>query len=387
MAIVTLGIYILFPMIGVIFSIILYFLDDKKNSLFYSLLIGLTLGIIAYYFIPPQNYDLYRHHLITYKYIGKNWDYFIFSLKTIDAEFLPLIISYIISWSNNVNLLQLIVVTTGYTIIFYIMHDYKKENNLNSIIFLTIVMFTFFGFNALNFISGLWNYIAIIIFALALYFDYIKQYNKTLCFVLYLITLLLHNSMFFPLAIVLIYKCFKNKLNIKSFIITILICIFPTTILSIINSVVNIEIFKTIEQLYNTYLIKNEYMYNFYGGSVLFIEISKLLVILICIFMQKEKNKYSGISGLIILMSICIVLMLPQSIVMIRFIMLIQFIGIIPLTNNLKKITRTKLILLWIMIILLGFYILYFYKLFVNQNFGTLFSDGLIKNIITIFRK
>ena len=122
MVIITLGIFSLLPIVGVAFVLFFYLFDAKKNSVLYSLLLGITLGIIAYYFIPPQDYDLYRHHLIVENYIGKDLTYFISSLKLIDREFLPLLISYIISFTKNVDILQFFITAIGYTIIFYIIH-------------------------------------------------------------------------------------------------------------------------------------------------------------------------------------------------------------------------------------------------------------------------
>ena len=386
MVIITLGIFSLLPIVGVAFVLFFYLFDAKKNSVLYSLLLGITLVIIAYYFIPPQDYDLYRHHLIVENYIGKDLTYFISSLKLIDREFLPLLISYIISFTKNVDILQFFITAIGYTIIFYIIHDYRKNTSINIFSFIIITLFTFFGFNALNFISGLWNYIAIILFSLALYLDYIKKYNKKICYLLYFIALLFHNSMIFPTIILIIYKIFKNKLNLKSIIISILICIAPSFLLTLINSLVNIQFFQKIEQLYNAYF-QNNYMYNFYGGTPLLIEITKLIVIIVCLLIQKERNKIDNINGFIILLSTCILSVLPQSIVMIRFIMLLQFIGIVPMIDAFKKFTKLRLLIIFGIIILTLIYFVYMYMLFKNQDFGTLFNYGIFKNIITIFRK
>lgn len=386
MVIITLGIFSLLPIVGVAFVLFFYLFDAKKNSVLYSLLLGIALGIIAYYFIPPQDYDLYRHHLIVENYIGKDLTYFISSLKLIDREFLPLLISYIISFTKNVDILQFFITAIGYTIIFYIIHDYRKNTSINIFPFIIITLFTFFGFNALNFISGLWNYIAIILFSLSLYLDYIKKYNKKICYLLYFIALLFHNSMIFPTIILIIYKIFKNKLNLKSIIISILICIAPSFLLTLINSLVNIQFFQKIEQLYNAYF-QNNYMYNFYGGTPLLIEITKLIVIIVCLLIQKERNKIDNINGFIILLSTCILSVLPQSIVMIRFIMLLQFIGIVPMIDAFKKFTKLRLLIIFGIIILTLIYFVYMYMLFKNQDFGTLFNYDIFKNIITIFRK
>ena len=128
-------------------------------------------------------------------------------------------------------------------------------------------------------------------------------------------------------------------------------------------------------------------MYKFYGGTVFLIEITKLIVIIACLLIQKERKKTDNINGFIILLSICILSVLPQSIVMIRFIMLLQFIGIVPIFDALKKNTKLKLLYTFGIIVLTLIYSIYTYKLFKNQNFGTLFNYNIFQNIITIFRK
>ena len=378
-------IFLLVPFIGFLLSIIAYFNCNKKKCI-YPLLIGLYLGIVAYYFIPPQNYDLYRHHQIVKQLMGMSLNNSILILNHIDLETLPKLICLLISRFNNINLLQFFITAIGYTIIFSCLYDYKIKAKVNNTIFVPVCLFTFFGFNALNFISGLWNYIAIIIFFLALYLEYICKAKKVYCYPLYALTIFMHNSMLFPLVILIIYKMSNNSLKIRTILISLVIFIFPELVLSFINNTFNITILKEIQRMYNSYFTNDNKMYIFYGGVVFFIELTKLIITNLSILFEEKKKKTTGINGYIILLSICTLVMMTKSIVMIRFIMLIQFIGIVPLINSLKKVTKETLPYYLIIIILTIVYIIYFFHLFRYQSFGNLFNDLFTKNIISIWR-
>ncbi len=379
--------FIIFPVVSGLVLFVAYFLDDKKNSFIYPILIGLFFGVIVYHYLPPSDYDLFRHHQVVLQMMGVSWKNIWIIADKMEIESLATLISYVVALIGDKNLLQFFIVSVGYSILFYLLYDYRKQTNLPLIVFIPITIFTFFGFSALFFISGLWNYVAILIFALGFYLDYYKNKNKILCYIIYLIPVLLHSAMVFPLGILILYKLFGNKLNIKTIITMLIILIFSMTILHYINQVVSIELFITIERMYNSYFINNTQMYTFYGGTAFLIEMSKLAITIIAIFLQNEKEKFSKINGFIILLSIAVLIMLPKTIVVIRFIMLIQFIGIIPIMDAFKKMNKNKLLLLFSISALSIIFIVYQMKLFQNQSFGTLFTEGILKNFFSIFRR
>lgn len=379
--------FIVCPFLNLIVFLFTYLFKKNTRGILYSILIGTTLGLAAYYFVPPNDYDLYRHHLIVNSLSQIKFSKFLLISNKIDLEILPLFYSYIISKIGNIDLLQFFVVSIGYSILFYLLYDYRKRTNLNNINFIVILLFTIFGFHALYFISGLYCYIAIIIFSLAFYNEYVRNGNKKISYLLYLSTLFIHNSMFFAVFILIVYKLFKDKINIKSLVICLGIVIFATYILQYLNSIIDFQILKTITNMYTNYIERNNSMKKFYSGTVLFIEVSKLIITLLCIFLQKERKKSKGINGFIILLSLCTILMIPRSRVMIRFVMLIQFLGIVPIMDYFKSKNKNRIFIFTIITVLSMIYILYFYRLFYNQNFSNLFSEKIFRNIFDIIRK
>lgn len=380
-------IFIFFPIIGLPIYIFSYFSNKNKKGILYSILLGLVLGILAYYFIPPSDYDLYRHQYIVRQLANRNFAQFLSVAKIIDLEFLPLLYSYMISLIKNIDLLQFFVVSLGYTILFYMLYDYRKISQLKLLPFTAIVMFTIFGFHALYFISGLYFYIAIIILAFALYNEYVKENKKIISYLLYISVLFIHNAMFFPIAILLIYKIFHNRFNVRSVLTCLSIFVFAWYVLFFVNSILDLDILKRIMAMYDSYISSNDRMQKFYSGTVFFIEITKWLITLLCIFLQKEKNKTTGINGYILLLSLCTLMMIPRSIVMIRFVMLIQFLGIVAMMDSLRKVTRNRFLLL---LLILGFallYTVYFYHILSDQDFGNLFNEKITNNIFNVMRK
>lgn len=384
-------IFFLVPILGIFLVVLGFFIDSKKSSIGYALMIGLFFGIVSYYFIPPETYDLFRHHEVVQKVMGFSLQEFLniskgMSAQLSEVEFLPLCISYLVGITGNVNLLQFVIVSLGYTILFYLLYDYRKESNISTFSFIILTFFIFLGFNALNFISGLWFYLATLIFALAFYFDYIKKKKKFLCYLLYIIPVLLHTALIFPLAILVLYKFFGNKLSMKVILITVCGLTFPIFILHFLNQIISIPLFMTIERMYHSYFTQNDSMYVFYGGITFLLEIVKLGIVIGAIYFQNKRYKYKGINGFILLLSIAILVMVPQTIIMIRFCMLLQFIGIVPLLDSFSSITKNKVLYLFVILFITFISFFYQMRLFTGQSFGELWSQRVLDPLISILQ-
>lgn len=379
MILLSLLLIIFFPILGIPLFLVGYIFDKNKNSLIYSSLLGISIALIFNFFIPPTDYDLFRHQLIVEQVTNLNFSEFLYKTNYIDLEFLPTLYSYLISFTNHINLLQFFVVALGYTIIFYIMYDYRKTSTIKTLPFIFIVLFNFFGFYTLYFISGLYFYLAVILFALAFYLDYIKKKSKLITFPIYFIILFIHNSMFFPIFILLVFKLFKNKLNIKSLLCCVLVFLLSTYILQFLSNILDNPMVTSIYNMYSNYLLKNNEMTKFYGGSILFIEITKLLVVLFALIFKQKKQDPA--KDFIYLLIICLIIMIPKSFVMIRFIMLIQLIGIIPIIEFFKDSSTNKKILLCTIIAFLTLiYVYVFYNVFRYEHFENI-SKYLFTNI------
>lgn len=379
-------IFILIPILGIPIYLIYYLYDKNKSGILYSVLLGFMFGILAYYFNPPENYDLYRLKIIVSELVNLDLKEVISLAKVSDLEFIPMIYSYLIALTNNFNLLQFFVVTFGYSMLFYMLYDYRKITKLDTLSFIAVILFTIFGFNTLYFISGLYNYIAIIIFSFAIYNEYIKKNNKIISYILYVLTLFIHNSMFFPFSILVIYKLSNNKFNFKSTSLTLIIFFFAYYILNFINNYANMSIISKLLDMYNSYVSGNSGFKNLYSGNILLIELIKWIVTVLCILLETNRKKFSEINGFILLLSLGTLVMIQRSRVMIRFVMLIQFVGIVPMIDLLKNSNRNKM-LNFMIIIGFGFmFLAYTFFILKSENFGYL-SSNIFNNIFNIFKR
>lgn len=379
-------IFILIPILGIPIYLIYYLYDKNKSGILYSVLLGFMFGILAYYFNPPENYDLYRLKIIVSELVNLDLKEVISLAKVSDLEFIPMIYSYLIALTNNFNLLQFFVVTFGYSMLFYMLYDYRKIAKLDTLSFIAVILFTIFGFNTLYFISGLYNYIAIIIFSFAIYNEYIKKNNKIISYILYVVTLFIHNSMFFPFSILVIYKLSNNKFNFKSTSLTLIIFFFAYYILNFINNYANMSIISKLLDMYNSYVSGNSGFKNLYSGNILLIELIKWIVTVLCILLETNRKKFSEINGFILLLSLGTLVMIQRSRVLIRFVMLIQFVGIVPMIDLLKNSNRNKM-LNFMIIIGFGFmFLAYTFFILKSENFGYL-SSNIFNNIFNIFKR
>lgn len=377
-------IFFISPLLSLPILICLYFFDKNQKGIFYSLLISLVFGFIVYHFIPYQGFDLVKHHNVVNYLSNKSFLEFINLSKVLDLEIIPLLYSYFISMMNNINLLQFFIVSLGYFIILYILYDYRKISDLSILSFIPVVLFTVFGFNTLYFISGLYCYIAIIFFFLAFYYDYVKKQNKILTYIIYISTLFMHSSMFLPFVLLFLYKFLKEKFNLKIIIVCLLIFVFSIQVLTIINSLYPTVIIERIIYMFQVYFGNDSHYKMYYSGSIFFIEITKFIVSLICAYIDNTNLSNKKINGFIYTLCLCTILMMLKTRVAIRYVMLIQFIGIVPMMNMLKN-KKNSFIYFGLILGLSILYILFFINVFKNQNFGDLFKNDFLKSFISIF--
>lgn len=377
--------FLVAPIIGLPIYIVLYAnCENRKKNIVYSLLIGVVLGIIAYYFIPKTGYDLVRHQSVIYRVTNLDFKHFLLFTKNYDLEFIPLLYSYIISFFNNPDLLQFFVVSLGYSLILYILNDYKIHTKINKILFIFISLFTMISFQHLYFISGLYFYIATILFSFTLYLEYVKEKNKKTCIVLYIISLLIHNAMFLPFILVVIHKLLKNKFSLKTLLLLLLLFFGSFLIVNYLNQIFDNTITNSIAKMYGNYTKNESHFKIYYSGFLYYLEICKFVIIILSIMFS---NKNKKINGYILTLALMTILMMTKSSVTIRYIMLIQIIGAVPLMDLFKeKMKIQKVFMLFLLFVMILAYSIYYYNLFKNQNFGKL-NENYYKNIVSVFNK
>jgi hypothetical protein len=356
----------------IIVPVTVFYIKNERYTGLYSLLLAIGLGLIAYRFIPPYTYDLYRHHLYVIDIQNTSIDE-MSNLFFKSVEPLSVLISYLVSLTKNVNLLQLSIVTAGYWMLFSMLKDYAKIRSIDNTSFMITLIFTLASFTYINFISGLWNYFAMIIFALAFYLESKRQHSTVLSIGMYLITPLIHSSMFLPLALILIFKICGEKLN-KRLIIAVFLMILSLPLMPLLISRLDgIYIFSQLESMYQAYFIKGTDFSNLYGGNILLMELLKLSICALLILSINKKSTYilkrSGSFSVLLIATILVYL--PVSIATSRFILLLQFICfpmLMEYISSIKFPSRTFSVATLILLITL--FLTYQYLTLRKLNFG-----------------
>ena len=383
MGIIAFLFFLLSPLLSVIFSVT-GLIFDKKGKKIYCLLIALFFGFVAYFYIPNTTEDLY-YHLHTIDYIKNAISSG--TLISIDLnEPFTLIIKYFVSIIGNRNLLQFIVGSLSYYIILYIVTDMVKDKKI--FIRILMVLFAISTFNFLTIVSNLFSTLGLLIFIYAVYREYYIKKKDFKNILLYISYFLVHNSLIFPLYILIMYKIFYKKNKKFTSFKTILIILIIPTIMSIISKFQNIALFNSIYDYYLSYFIGNDNFKSMHTPLTIILYMMKMLpffyVIVINKLEHKELNEFENL-GYIYLISVLTLFLLTTF--SIRFIPIVVIIGIKTIADFLENRKRSLLNFILVVLIIVCSFLFFRYQV-IKTDFNkiNIDSDILIRNIVNIWK-
>ena len=359
---------VIFPFLGLLlFAVLYFFADTKKSIVFLSIMLGVLVGFFAYNFTPANNYDLVRHQSIVEKYeTVDDISSFVAVYNSSNREPLPQLYSYLISRTGNSNLLQFFVVTIGYSALFYILADYKKRVGLSNANFVPIFILILFGQHTLYYFSGLYNYVAINLFALAFYLDYFHE-KRAIPYMIYISTFFIHTSMVLPLMILLLFKLNKNRLSKRLYFFSAITVLIGLLLLLNTGGVEGGG-FDTLRMMFNGYSSNNAYYLRFYNGFGLVVDILKIILVFLSYRVTKNVQELKSTRAFVVLALPIIIVLLPISIVLIRFVTLFFFISI-PMLISAVKTHSGNIKLLFLAYIICAF-------IFASYNIYTVYPYG-----------
>lgn len=330
-----------------------------RGKIITSLMMGVFFAILAYNFVPKDDYDLVRHWSKVDRFRNvETFDSFVSTVNSNKMEFLPQLYSFIVAKMGDLNLLQSLLVFGGYSMLFYILVDYKNKVGMGNGKFLILMPLIIFGQHTLYYFSGLYNYFAINLFAFAMYLEFIKG-KKKIPFLLYLITLFIHNSMILPFALLLLFRLMRKKLTTKTIVIFIIALTSVALIVDLMVNTFGIAYFENIRNIYHDYVRLNDNMMKYYDGFYLFMSITKIGIALLACWMQR-KNKIMGqIRDFVILLSIAVIILSFSSIAITRFSSLILFVSIPLIVNAMSQNNKNTKFFLMLVAILSAIYLVY----------------------------
>lgn len=325
----------------------------KKINWYYAIPIfmALILAILAYNFIPSEEYDLFRYYewLNNFNIFNhKDTVNFIFG----QGEFLIMSYFYLIAKIGNYHLLQFFPVLIFYSIIFYIIFDYAKikKYNKKKIILVTVFFLAMFRY---SFAVCVFRYsLAYSIFSLGLYLEFIKH-NKVLSKILYIIPIFIHASSILLLLFRLILQIKNKKIIISLGIMLIFFLCFSLPILNLIELIRLPNFLSYLVSKVKLYLLNEHISLNL---QYLFRIIQTLFLIFLGIlcYNGKDENliKYNkifiiiGIFSILIFNYYTIFMRIADFLLMLSPIILFQYLSCMDKINK-----RLRLILNCILII------------------------------------
>ncbi|MBR3319966.1 hypothetical protein IKG20_01535 [Candidatus Saccharibacteria bacterium] len=316
---------------------------SKKGMIITSLLLGIAMAIIAYNYIPNSTYDLVRHHQLATRFTNvESFDGFIKTLAS-NYEFIPQLFMLLVAKIGDLNLLQTIFVLVGYSSLFYILIDYKNRANLTPGKFICVFLLITFGQHINYYYSGLFNYAAINLFALAVYLDYVKG-HKVLPLIIYAISPFIHKSMFLPLLIVCIFKLKRGKTSKRFWCLYIIFLLLFTVLADFIVGLLNISYLTQAKNALNSYIANSgtEQMLGWYGGVYLLMSVLKVFIVAWACFIERKNANNTTVRNITNLTNLSVVVLSLSAIALTRFTSLTLFISTPIIIDAMKKDTPSS---------------------------------------------
>ena len=303
-----------------------------------SMLMALVLAIIAYSFVPKNNIDLVRHHQEVKEFMDiGSFDEFSKVANSMELEPVPKLVSFIVAIIGDCNLLQTIFVFIGYSLLFYILIDCKNRFCLSVFSFVSIMILVIFGQHMLYYFSGLYNYFAINMFAFGFYLEYSLKRGK-LAWLFYLISPLIHSSMFLPLGAIVLFKLLRERVTKQNVIFLIASLLAFDLILGFLVNWLNITPLIQAKNTYDTYVLHNNILARFYEGFYFIMTVTELLIILFACYLKKNSDKEDKkIVDFVFIFSIIVIALSFNSLAITRFVPLALFMSIPLIVSSVKQ--------------------------------------------------
>lgn len=323
---------------------------SKKRAFVASIIMAIPLAICAYNFVPNSNYDLAKHHKLAGQLSTvESADAFIMKTEKTDLEILPQAYSALIGKIGDVDLMQAIVVLVGYSMLFYMLIDYRNQKNIKNSAFIPAVLLAIFGQHILYYFSGLYNYLAINILAFATYCYYMKDMKKTaVC--LCILSLFIHSSSIYPIALLVLFVLRKEKISLRLIAGLAIAIILLEYIMTFAIGVLNISALEGIRGTYDAYVKYNGRMVDKYDGFYLIMTVTKIFISLLACWVARSTMRNNKMGQLCILISVTMIMMSISSIAITRFSTLALYMAvptIMDVTSSGKKSAKIMSFFTW----------------------------------------
>lgn len=349
---------VLSPVIALPLNVLgLIFTRGRTRKLF-VFFVALSLAFLAYIWIPDSHMDLYRHHQQV-EYLAR-FDFgdmgILAKSNLAPAEYL---FKYIFAKISDRNLLQFVVILCGYGELLWMICDYCELKKVRIGDFILLLLFVICAVRFINFASGLWFNFAVINVAVGSYMMFFKK-TKLLHYLFFVFGACLHISTILAIALIMLLSNIRifRKMNIIT--ITVLFGSFLSfgAIVNVISVILgsNSAVARLIGGLYDSYFVNGDRFDYLHTGWNLALPFANVMICLIASSIVYKRSKNNRYANIIIYLSVCILAMIINAGVFMRYGFLIVMMSLPILEEALKLLSgkRSKVILVVAMYIMIA---------------------------------
>lgn len=356
--------------------VILLMVSNKKlnNKKYYAFLFSLIIAMLLYKMTPRTTMDLYRYYQMMDIYSIMEPKLF-FQQVFLDVEPLMNIVFYIFSQFGNNNLIIVFTTIVSYAILFYIVFDYQKKIQLSNFRLNIILIYFVSTFVIISNITGIRFCLARLIFFLALYFDLYHNKKGIGVVLLYVLPILIHESLFALLLLRLILFFNKNKIDFKIITFGIIFIMFPNLIPTMLEIISKNFVFlsKFSDKAHNYMQYGNKF------DNIYILNLTLTLFVFFIILIIKSKKieanqKFINYNILVIIISL---MFISNETISIRFLVSLISFSLLIMMDFIKKLSSKNCLAFTIAILAISlFYIAFqFIQLTIGSTFEKLIFD------------
>lgn len=310
------------PVISIPFNILGMMVCNGRIRKGFGLLLALSLAFVAGIWVPDSTADLFRHHQQVGLLSGFNYRQLgVFVGNSLEP--MHYLIEFVVAQTNNYNILQFIVVSCGYSELFWIICDYADLKKIKTSHFIIGFLYAFSSILFINFASGLWFNFAIINIAMGIYCHYFRRARLSQ-YLFFALAVCLHlGALYLVLPIILLINLsLFRKIRISTALLVFLIAVSVGGILIVLGNIFGDEsIFaKILNEKYDSYFVNDSQFGGLHVGWNLYLPVINVIFCsVISFFPQRKERLANEYNSFIVYLSIIVLASILNAGVFVRY--------------------------------------------------------------------
>lgn len=315
MLILAIATFILCPLASLAFVYVGLKKDIKHRTL-YLALVAMFIALFSYSYTPTAVEDLYRHQMDAAAYQYSDIADLIEDLHE-EPEQVATMYKFLIGKTGNLALLQFFTAAICFFILLYLLNAFTEKNKgLPILRVIGVWAFVLSGFYFIVITSNIFYTLALEIFSLGVYFDYVRK-KKVVGAIFYILPVFIHTSAVLTLILIVLFKLFGSKINVRNIVILIVLILSINFLLTTVAANINLPIVSELSNLYRSYFNREEDWAVLHTVPVLTLYLSRLIPIFVA---YKFSKKGESMGDFAIFVGLSVLVLFFQTSFSIRYI-------------------------------------------------------------------